>query len=173
MKLASYHGIRDGIMGWGNRLIMWRLRGLYSHTEVMFEPGDGVDEFMPDGTCQPDADGAYWFVSSVGLERMPAWSKRRPGRLGGLRFKRVVPSEAKWTLTPTASDPRAAAEMARDSEGSLYDWQLILSTVAWIIPEKRSRGHCAEWAARLLGVPAEDAWRFDPCNIIAALKGLK
>jgi len=177
MKLVSYHATRAGIMGYGNRAIRLRLRGQFSHTEVMFEPEDGpaVAELMPDGSLEPDADGAYWMVSSVGLERMPVWPgrpTRREGRLGGLRFKRIKPDAAKWTLTPVGTDPLWAAQKARQNEGSLYDWQLILSFVAWIIPQKVSRGHCTEWCARLLGVPPEDAWRFDPCSLPAAVKGL-
>lgn len=171
MRLASYHGNRAGVMALGNILIRWRLRGAFSHTEVMFEPGDGEDvaDLMPDGSLEPDADGAYWMASSVGLERMPVWSKRRPGRLGGLRLKRIVPDPRKWTLVPIAADPLASARLARECEGSLYDWQLIASFLLWVIPHKMSRGHCAEWSARLAGVPQKDAWRFDPCSLPVAL----
>lgn len=171
MKLASYHGTRAGLMGLGNILIRLRLRGPYSHTEVMFEPEDGpeVAALMPDGSLAPDADGACWMASSVGLERMPAWSRRRAGRLGGLRLKRVTPDPAKWTLDRTGRDPLTAALMARQLEGSLYDWQLILSFIAWVIPQKMSRGHCAEMAARMLGMPPESAWRMDPCSLPAVV----
>jgi hypothetical protein len=172
MKLASYHGTRPGIMGLGNILIRARLRGRYSHTEIMFEPGDGVDHLMPDGTCEPDANGAYWMVSSVGLERMPAWS-RRAGKLGGLRFKRVVPDPHKWTLDETRVDAMRAAVDAHKNEGALYDWQLILQFLLWVVPEKKRRGHCAEWCAQLLGVSPDDAWRLDPCSLPAALRGLR
>lgn len=172
MKLASYHGTRSGLMGLGNAAIRLRLRGKFSHTEIMFEPGDGVDHMMPDGTCAPDANGAYWMASSVGLERIPVWSNRRAGRLGGWRMKRIVPDPRKWTLDEVKSDPIVAASMARENEGSLYDWQLVLQFIGWIIPQKMSRGHCAEVAARMLGIPAEDAWRFDPCSLPAAVKGL-
>ena len=80
MKLASYTGTRPGVIGLGNILIRWRLKGDYSHNEVVFEPGDGVDHLMPDGTCASDADGALWCVSSTGLDRIPTWSRARPGR---------------------------------------------------------------------------------------------
>ena len=99
MKLASYVGTRDSIMGLGNRLIRLRLSGIRqalqtdntsiqdtlraSHSEIVFEPGDGVDHLMPDGTCQPNEKGELWCVSSVGLERIPHFSTRRAGsRLG-------------------------------------------------------------------------------------------
>ena len=166
MKLASYKSTRPGIMGLGNILIRLRLRGIYSHSEIVFEPGDGVDHLMPDGTCAPDADGAMWCVSSTGLERIPAWSQRRAGKRGGVRFKRIVLSD-KWTLDPV-SNPEHAARWAVENEGRLYDWQLILGFLAWVIPHKRSRVVCSEACAEMLGL--EDAWRFDPCALRAVVK---
>ena len=165
MKLASYHGTRPGLMGLGNVLIRLRLRGPYSHSEIVFEPGDGVDHLMPDGTCAPDADGAMWCVSSTGLERIPAWSHRRAGKRGGVRFKRIVLSD-KWTLDAVSS-PEHAAKWAVLNQGALYDWQLILGFLAWLIPHKKSRVMCSEACAEMLGL--DDAWRFDPCVLRAAV----
>lgn len=169
MKLLSYHGTRSGIMGLGNIAIRLRLRGKMSHSEVMFEPGDNVDHLMPDGTCEPDASGAYWCVSSVGLERMPAWSLYRAGRLGGVRFKRIVPDTAKWTPRKTPADPFRAAQWAKGAQGVLYDWQLIFSFLFWVIPNKKSRGMCSEVCATMLGY--DEAWRFDPCNLDVVVRG--
>lgn len=171
MKLASYIGTRKGLMGVGNFLIRLRLGGLESHTEIMFEPGDGVDHLMPDKTCAPDKDGAYWHFSSVGLEKMPDYSKRA-GKLGGVRFKRIVP-DPKWVYDPTIADPVFAATRAKELEGSLYDWQAVFRYLIWIIPNKLSRGMCSEIAAELLGIPKEDAYLFDPRTIRAANRGLK
>ena len=168
MLLASYNSTRPGLQGVANRLIRARLRGIYSHNELVFEPGDGVDALMPDGTCEPDAQGALWCVSSTGLERIPSWSKRRPGKRGGVRFKRIVLGD-KWTLDPV-SNPEQAAQWARDNEGRLYDWQLILGFLAWLIPEKRSRVICSEACAEMLGF--DDAWRFYPCVLRAAVRHL-
>ncbi len=168
MKLASYHGTRAGLMGLGNWLIRLRLRGIYSHSEIVFEPGDGVDHLMPDGTCEPDAGGALWCVSSTGLERIPAWSHRRAGKRGGVRFKRIVLSD-KWTLDAVSS-PEHAAKWAVLNQGALYDWQLILGFLAWLIPHKTSRVMCSEACAEMLGF--DDAWRFDPCVLRAAVKGV-
>lgn len=167
MKLASYIGTRSGFMGIGNVLIRIRLRGAVSHSEIVFEPCDGVDHLMPDGTCDPDENGAMWFVSSTGLERMPPWSPRRPGRIGGVRFKRIRPSD-KWLLDDLQACPRRAAQWAKDNQGRLYDWQLILGFLAWVIPNKRSRVMCSEFCAEALGF--DDAWRFDPCALRAAVK---
>ena len=99
MKLASYVGTRDSIVGLGSRLIRLRLSGIRqalqtdntsfkdplraSHSEIVFEPGDGVDDLMPDGTCRPNEKGELWCVSSVGLERIPHFSTRRAGKRGG------------------------------------------------------------------------------------------
>lgn len=168
MKLASYRGTRFGIMGIGNILIRMRLRGIYSHSEIVFEPGDGVDHLMPDGTCAADADGALWCVSSTGLERIPAWSFRRAGKRGGVRFKRIALG-SKWTLDSVAQSPMDAAKWAALNQGGLYDWQLIVGFLAWLIPQKKSRVMCSEACAEMLGY--EDAWRFDPCVLRAAVKG--
>lgn len=165
MRLASYHGTRSGIMGLGNIAIRLRLRGRYSHSEIVFEPGDGVDHLMPDGTCEPDADGALWCVSSTSLERLPAWSPRRAGRMGGVRFKRIVLTPTKWTLDPVQADPLYAANWAVENQGVLYDWQLIFGFLVWLIPNKRSRVMCSEACAEMLSY--FDAWRLDPCSLRA------
>lgn len=164
MKLASYKGTRAGLMGLGNILIRLRLRGPYSHSEIVFEPGDGVDALMPDGTCAPDADGALWCVSSTGLEHIPAWSPRRPGKRGGVRFKRIVIKPGHWQLDDMPG-AHAAATWAVLNEGRLYDWQLIFGFLAWVVPNKRSRVMCSEACAEMLGLL--DAWRFDPCALRA------
>ena len=65
MKLASYKATRTGLQGLINRLIRWRFSGAYSHTEIVFEPGDGVAGWMPFGGCEPDADGALWCASRL------------------------------------------------------------------------------------------------------------
>ena len=170
MKLASYKGTRSGLMGIGNVLIRLRLRGIYSHSEIVFEPGDGVDHLMPDGTTAPDADGALWCVSSTGLEHLPAWSTRRPGKRGGVRFKRIVLGD-KWDLRNVSQHPSIAANWAIVNQGRLYDWQLVLGFLAWLIPQKKSRVMCSEACAEMLGY--DDAWRFDPCVLDAAVRGSK
>lgn len=172
MKLASYIGTRSGIMGLGNILIRLRLGGRESHSEVVFEPGDGpeVAALMPDGSLEPDANGALWCCSSVGLERMPAWSKRRAGHLGGTRFKRIVLGDH-WALDATLADPLQAARWASENEGSLYDWQAVVRFVFWVLPQKLSRGMCSEVCARMFGIPEDDAYLFDPRVLRAAVRG--
>lgn len=167
MKLASYKSTRPGLQGLANRLIRLRLRGIYSHTEVVFEPGDGVDHLMPDGTCAPDADGALWCASSVAAERLPAGSARRAGRMGGVRFKRIALDQCHWDVQPYQQDPVAAAQWFKDHEGGLYDWQLILGFLAWFVPHKANRNTCSEASAEAGGYA--DAWRFDPCTLHAAV----
>lgn len=166
MMLLSYKATRPGFMGLGNVLIRWRLNGPYSHSEIAFEPGDGVDHLMPDRTCAPDAQGALWCASSTGLDTLPAWSMRRAGRRGGVRFKRVVIKPDHWQVDPVAADPERAARWAYVNQGRLYDWQLIIGFLAWLIPQKKSRVMCSEACAEMLGFA--DAWRFDPCVLRAA-----
>lgn len=166
MLLASYTGTRPGLQGLANRFIRLRLRGRYSHTELVFQPGDGVDHLMPDGTTEPDSNGALWCVSSVAAERLPAHSKRRAGRTGGVRFKRIRLDPAHWETTTLHRDPVDAAGLAKCFEGAPYDWQLIVGYVAWLVPGKANRFTCSELAAACLLHP--DPHRFDPCVLHAA-----
>ncbi len=77
MLIASYKSTRPGLQGIANRLIRLRLRSIYSHCEVVFEPLDNVGHLMPDGSCAPGPDGALWCASSVAAEALPAHSPRR------------------------------------------------------------------------------------------------
>lgn len=174
MKLLSFTGSKaDWPSRLGERLIRFRLRGPYAHSEVMFEPGDGVDALMPDGTCEP-INGAYWCASSVWLERVPAWSPRRAGHLGGVRFKRVVPDPMRYDVDSTGTcDPLHAAQVAHRDQGMPYDLQLILGFMSWLIPGKDGRAMCSEECAEMLGLPTFQAWRFDPNNLPLALRAFR
>lgn len=169
MQLASYTSTRPGLQGIANRIVRLRLSGRESHTEIVFEPGDGVDEFMPDGSCEP-VDGALWAASSVAIERMPHWSHRRADRRGGVRFKRIKFEPARWVLDPLPGDPVAAAVWFSAHEGALYDWRLIAKFVAWVMPEQADRFTCSEAGAE--AAQFVEAWRFDPCNLRAAVRRL-
>lgn len=137
MKVASYIGTQHGYAGLGNRLIRWRYGGSFlrdgeaSHTELVFEPGDGVDHLMPDGTTET-VDGTVWCASASGLDKMPWWSKYRAGRTGGVRFKRVALNSIKWELRPYYRNPIAAAQWFKDHEGQAYNWGQILVFLEWI-----------------------------------------
>jgi hypothetical protein len=72
----------------------------------------------------------YWCASSVAGERLPSWSRRRAGELGGVRFKRIVLDPDRWMELQSDADPVAAAEWVRKHEGALYDWRLILGFIA-------------------------------------------
>lgn len=165
MKLASYKGTQAGWRGLANRLIRFRLGGKYSHTEIVFELGDGVDHLMPDGTAFA-VGGAFWCASAVGAERMPALSTRRAGRIGGVRFKRIILDPDKWDIVDYPRDPRRAAEWFFVHQGALYDWQLIVSFLAWFMPNKINRYTCSESVAAAGRHP--DPHRFDPCVLHAA-----
>jgi len=165
MLLASYKSTRPGLQGVANRVIRWRLRGQYSHSEIVFEPTDGVDDLMPDGRAD-EIDGSLWCVSSVAAERLPAWSDRRAGALGGVRFKRIALDPARWDLVQVQADALKAASLASLIKGAMYDWQQVAGYLSWLIPHKSDRWSCAEVCAYLMGMP--DAWRFDPCSLHAA-----
>lgn len=178
MLLASYVGTHSGIHGVGNIAIRFRLSGLKqalqlealpgdetttraSHSEIVFEPGDGVDSLMPDGTTQPDASGALWCVSSTGFDRLPTTSKRRPGKIGGVRFKRINVTSNKWRTKRLRSDPLVAATLAHKYEGTPYDFKLIAKELVWFLPQGKTKMHCSEISATLLRL--REAYRFNPC----------
>ena len=166
MRLAFYTGTRSPwYIGIGNVLVRLRLRSQISHCELVFEPGDGVDSLMPDGTCAPDDDGALWCASASATDAMPAWSPRRAGRRGGVRLKRInVLDPSKWVLVDVPwADARAAARWVLEHQGALYNWQGIFGFLAWVIPGKRGRYACHEACAAALGHPAPA--RTDPAAL--------
>ena len=174
MKAAFYIGTRSGWRGIGNVLVRWRLRSQISHCELVFEPGDGVDDLMPrDGqtmlpTTQPVA-GEYWCASSSATDPMPTWSPRRAGKSGGVRFKRIdVRDSSKWLLVDVPwADARAAALWFREHQGALYDWQGIIGFLAWVVPDKAQRWTCHEACAAALGHPSPS--RTDPAALCETL----
>lgn len=174
MKAAFYIGTRSGWRGIGNVLVRWRLRSQISHCELVFEPGDGVDDLMPrDGqtmlpTTQPVA-GEYWCASSSTTDPMPTWSPRRAGKSGGVRFKRIdVRDSSKWLLVDVPwADARAAALWFREHQGALYDWQGIIGFLAWVVPDKAQRWTCHEACAAALGHPSPS--RTDPAALCETL----
>lgn len=171
MKLASYKGTQKGIKGLGNIAVRLRLRGPYSHSEIVFEPGDGVDHLMPDGTCEPDENGALWCLSSAATDTIPEWSTRRAGSKGGVRFKRIVLNSDKWHLVGVPHQfAERAAIVGVNYQGWMYDWQMIVGFVAWVIPHKRDRFTCSELCAMALGLSSAE--RFDPCDLFSVGKVL-
>ena len=168
MLLAFYKSTRPGLQGIANRVIRLRLRSNYSHCEVVFEPEDQVEPWMPDGSSASGADGSLWCASSVAGEALPAHSPRRAGKTGGVRFKRIALNPDHWDVRRVACNPAQAAQWFQDHAGELYDWQLILGFVSWVIPQKALRWTCSEACAAALAVPEDNAWRFDPVNLEAA-----
>ncbi|MFN3437777.1 MAG: hypothetical protein ACK41V_08805 [Acidovorax sp.] len=168
MLLASYISIRPGIQGLANRLIQFRLQAPESHSEIVFEPGDGVDRLMPDGSCQPDATGALWCASSVAWEKLPAHS-RRADRRGGVRFKRIALKPEHWHLQPYHRDPVKAAERVKRREGEPYSWRLILGFVGWLVtviwPPSKRKTVCSQLVAEAGGMDPEQAYRLDPATL--------
>lgn len=170
MKLLSYTGTRPGFAGLGNRLVRIRLNSPYSHTEVMFEPGDDCDEYMPDGTTEPDATGALWCASASATDRMPNWNElrnHRAGKTGGVRFKRIVVNPANWAVQPFPFVARDVAYWFGCVEGLAYDWRHILSFLG-VVPnlifgQGDDQYTCAEACAA--GGSFKHAEIFDPHNL--------
>lgn len=179
MKLASYVGTHAGYKGISNILIRLRLSGIKealhlsaygsdtlraSHSEIVFEPSDAVDHYMPDKTCKPDQNGALWCVSSTGTDRLPMWSARRAGELGGVRFKRIILNDPKWELQDIPYfDPTVVAQFACEHEGAMYDWQAVIGFLAKFVHEKENRFMCSEFCAAALNIL--DAHEQDPCKL--------
>lgn len=161
MKLASYKGTRPGVQGLANRLIRWRFNGQYSHCEIVFEPADNVNDLMPDHECRPDDAGALWCASSVAWERLPGTSRYRPGRRGGVRFKRIALDLDRWDIVDLNSDPEYAAGWFLAHEGEPYSWRLVAKFISWVASIGQAHQHvCSEACASAIKLP--DAWRFDP-----------
>lgn len=170
MRLASYKGSYGWVDKIASGLIRWRLRGPYAHTEIVFEPTDGpeVAALMPDGSLELTDEG-YWCASSIATGYMPAWSKRRPGKVGGVRFKRININPDEWDIDSVGfASPVEAAKWASDNEGMPYDWNLIVGYIAWFFPNKEDRVLCSEACAAMLGFP--EAWRIDPVLIAIIVK---
>lgn len=172
MLLASYVAIRPGLQGIGNRAIRYRLDTIHSHSEMVFQPGDGVDHLMPDGTTEP-INGEYWCASSVFAERMPEFCPNRPGELGGIRFKRINVKTPKWINVPIDSSfALGSAQWFKDHQGMGYDYLLIAKYVLWVLPSnKDDRAMCSESCAASMGF--KEAERIDPAllfNIVSFLR---
>ena len=168
MKAAFFLGTREPwYVGLGNRLVRLRLRSQISHCEMVFEPGDGADSLMPDGSAAPDVSGALWCAGSSASDVMPGWSPRRAGRHGGVRFKRINLDNDRWQLVDLPwADARYAANWFKVNQGALYDWQGIFGFVAWPIPNKTGRWACHEACAAAMAFP--EPHRLDPASLAAA-----
>lgn len=169
MKLLSYTGIRPGIQGLGSLAVQLGTNSPYSHTEIMFEPGDGVDYLMPDNNLQPSTDGALWFASSSAGDRMPEWSTKRAGKLGGVRFKRNVLKPAHWLVQDLPRDifnPHDVAQWFVVHQGLAYDYRHIASFASAPMNLIFSHGvdhyTCTECIAAALGF--KESHRFHPGN---------
>lgn len=170
MKLLAYKANTPVAFGIGDKLIRWRLNGNYSHTEIMFEPGDNVEHYVPDGILESTL-GWHWCASSTGTDKIPLTSLVRPGATGGCRFKRINPNNGNYDIYDLkAFDPVYAAKKAKELEGKMYDYQLLLGFIAWVIPNKEDRYVCSEFNAEMLGF--EEAWRIDPCLLVNIVKRL-
>lgn len=165
MFLATYTGTRPGLQGIGNILIRTRLASPYSHSEVVFEPTDGVDHLMPDGCARATQQNEYWAASSVFAERLPNYSPKRSKQMGGVRFKRIDTSNPnKWETVPLFMDPIPVATWFVLHQGMKYDRGLILNYLWWALKsDNKNKVMCSESIAAAMGI--EEAWRVDPAML--------
>lgn len=160
MKLAAYTGRPQGPRRIVNDLVALRLRSRITHCEIVWEPTDNAADLMPDSSVQP-VDGAFWCASASALDRMPEWSARRAGRIGGVRLKRIALAPERWALIDLpAAQARPAAQWMRQHEGARYDWRGVLGFLAWPLGEGADDYMCSEACAAALGF--ERPWAIDP-----------
>lgn len=174
MKLLSYKDTAKLPAGVIDILIRFRLKGMYSHNELMFEPGDDVAHYVPDGVLEP-IDGKYWCGSSSALDIVPAWSHRRAGHRGGVRWKRINPNEKKWDILDLnipqqdlSFDKIAAAKWYRDNQGMPYDYRLIANFISFLVGQEFDKVVCSESIAEALKF--SEAWRYDPVMLEKVLR---
>jgi hypothetical protein len=163
MRLATYKSVHSSTAGVVNKLIQFRLSSKYSHSEIVFEPRDNVDEYLPDKNSCRDENGTLWCASSTILDKMPEWSVRRKGELGGVRFKRIYLAPDKWDFIDLDQDPVKVIKTMKDNEGYKYDWLLVMNFLVWLVPDSSTRLICSEACAKALGY--EEPWRFDPAAL--------
>jgi hypothetical protein len=168
MKLLGYKGTSKGIAGLADVLIRYRLQGKYSHTEIMFEKGDGVEFLMPNSTLELYSENQRWCASSSGIDKIPKNSKLRPSQRGGVRFKMIDIDPLKWDMIDLNYDPMKAAMLFKTMEGFPYDYRLIGSYMSWLIRENPQALTCSEVCAMACGLG--DPWRYDPCSLMEIVK---
>jgi hypothetical protein len=167
MKLLGYKGNGPGLSGLVDRLIRFRLHGKYSHVEIMFEPKDCVDDYLPDMKSTP-INGALWCASSSGMDIIPKYSTKRQGKVGGVRFKRINPSPRKWDIIDLPNkDVVNAVKIFNKYEGHPYDYKLALGYLNFFLRENPDKLICSEVCAKALGF--KDAWRYDPCLLMSTI----
>lgn len=110
MLLASYIGTRTGLKGLISVIKRWYYKSRYTHSEIVFEPGDGVEDLMPDKSLDLTIDFEFWCASMVFGEIMPMSSPLRAGQNGGIRLKRIDVNDGNWDLIPI--DPKLNRQVA-------------------------------------------------------------
>lgn len=139
MKLLLYKGTRPGLSGFGNWCVRFRTKSKYSHVELMFEESDGeiAALAMPDKSLNPDTKGARWCFGATATDIMPDWGgdrRRRAGKWGGVRFKRIAIDPAKWDVIELPyADVQKVIDFCLKHEGKAYDWRHIFTFFSVIL----------------------------------------
>lgn len=123
-----------------NIITSWWLRGSYSHCELI------IGE---------DSSGRSICASSSFMD-------------SGVRIKHIKLNPESWDVIEVEGDIAFALAWLDAHEGQSYDVPGLLGFIFRRIGHKQDRWVCSEAVAAMLGVV--DPWRFDPCNLYAALE---
>jgi hypothetical protein len=144
--LASYKGKPKGLKdALINKGIQWACKGVYSHCEIVL--GDS-----------PHTEPAEC-ISASGMD-------------SGVRLKTMKLNPDHWDLIELDLDPKKVEEWLRNNIGKQYDY---LGTARFVFPfflrEHPDKWFCSEACADIIGF--SEPWRFDPCSLYVAVKGVK
>ena len=86
---------------------------------------------------------------------------------GGVRVKVIALDPEHWDVIDVDGDAAFARQWLNDHAGEGYDTLGLIGFIARVIKQDKRRWFCSEAVAAMLQIP--DPWRFDPCNLHAAL----
>ena len=86
---------------------------------------------------------------------------------GGVRVKVIALDSEHWDVVDVDGDAAFARKWLNDHAGEGYDTLGLIGFIARVIKQDKRRWFCSEAVAAMLQIP--DPWRFDPCNLHAAL----
>lgn len=86
---------------------------------------------------------------------------------GGVRVKVIKLDPEHWDVIEVAGDVELACQWLNDHAGEGYDTLGLIGFIARVIKQDKRRWFCSEAVAAMLQIP--EPWRFDPCNLHAAL----
>lgn len=86
---------------------------------------------------------------------------------GGVRIKVIKLDPSNWDIIDVDTDYYYINDWLIKNEHAKYDTLGLFSFLARVFKQDKTRWFCSEAVADMLKF--EDSWRFDPCNLYAAL----